>query len=200
MIGFAINDAEPALFGVSREGDVIRRERAWQVAEGLPQRRSPDTLIFRLRVAQLVWSYLEKRRTSTATVAYYRSLYAENWSGRVETLCALDEIVATCRARGIPCYVVIFPILYELGDQYPFREIHALVERVTLNRGGIALDLLPVLRTRQAEEFWVHPTDQHPNEVAQMKAAEALTAKLRSSPGFLQRVQAAAGEVSGAQH
>ena len=58
----------------------------------------------------------------------------------------------------------MFPILYNLSQNYPFREIHDQIGQVVQQSGGHFIDLLPELIGQNAGALIVHPTDQHPNE------------------------------------
>jgi hypothetical protein len=56
--------------------------------------------------------------------------------------------------------------------------------------GGKALDLLPAFHGRSATELWVHPTDQHPNEVAHRIAAKKLAEFLAQDPEVRAKIEA----------
>jgi len=187
ILGYVPNDAEPPLFLLDpKTGTPIRRNReAFIEAEGSPQ-APPDSILFRLRVAQLAWQFLRHTRLTRQTVSYYRSLYAPGNAGRHESERALREIIGTCHENGIPCIVVIFPILHKLSNRYPFTEIHKLIGNVVRDAGGTVVDLMPALRNKDARELWVHPTDQHPNERAHAIAGELVAQSLREALNSLQ--------------
>jgi hypothetical protein len=120
--------------------------------------------VYRLRLAKAIWLARQQRRLSQQTVDYYRALYAPASEGRLESERALREIIAACRERGLPCLVVMFPVLYKLSSDYPFTAIHEEIGTVVREAGGQFIDLLPALRGQDARTLEVHPTDPHPNE------------------------------------
>ena len=69
---------------------------------------------------------------------------------------------------------MIFPVLFHLNSGYPFLDLHAKVRDAAHAAGLECLDLYPVYRGYSGPELWVHPTDQHPNEVALRLAARSL--------------------------
>jgi hypothetical protein len=186
VLGYVPNDAEPPLFDLDpATGQPVRRNREADIeAEGSPQ-RPPATTLCRLRVAQLVWRAWNGARLTRQTEAHYLSLYADGSEGWRESERALRELMGLCRENGIPCVVVMFPILHALSDRHPFAGIHHQVCAVVRAEGGHFVDLLPALKGTRASEFWVHATDQHPNErvhaIAGELVAEALRAVLGSS-------------------
>ena len=62
----------------------------------------------------------------------------------------------------------------DLTDGYAFGPIHETVRSHAEQLSIPVLDLLPVFSGFSGPELWVHPNDQHPNEVAHERAAEAL--------------------------
>jgi lysophospholipase L1-like esterase len=78
------------------------------------------------------------------------------------------------RRRGFRVALVIFPLLWDLGSDYPFVEIHETVAAAARRFGIPVLDLHPAFGERNAESLWVHPSDHHPNEEAHALAARAL--------------------------
>jgi hypothetical protein len=125
-----------------------------------------------------LWAWTRRRWINRIrSDAYIRECVAtfsegsEKWR---QCRAALDEIHAVCRARKIPLLVVIFPFFYELDEGYPFQPIHDVVRAHCEQRGIPVLDLQPRYRGFSGPELWVHPTDQHPNEVAHAIAARAI--------------------------
>lgn len=180
VLGYTLNDAEPPLFQIDQAtGQPVRRAReAFIQAEGSP-RKPPDSPLYNLHLAQAVWKTNRQRHLSKQTVAYYLSLHASDSAGRIESERALREIISECNKRGIPCIVVMLPLLYELSDDYPFRGIHQQVGEVVRQIGGRFIDLLPELIGLNARELIVHPTDQHPNEKVHAIAGSLLAEEIR---------------------
>lgn len=60
------------------------------------------------------------------------------------------------------------------NENYPFAKVHETVKSYCESEDITFFDLLDGLAGQNASEMWVHPADQHPNEVAHRIAAEAL--------------------------
>ncbi len=165
VLGYTLNDAEPPLFQIdSASGQPVRRDRETSIeAESAPQ-KPPGSGLYSLRLAQAFWNARHQRKLARQTIDYYLSVNAPAGGGWIESERALREMVSQCRDRGIPCVVVMFPLLFELSEDYPFRDIHRRVGEVVRGSGGHFIDLLPALSGRDSAELIVHPTDQHPNE------------------------------------
>lgn len=87
---------------------------------------------------------------------------------------AITEIHEICVDNKIPLLVVIFPFFHELDGDYPFQSIHNIVRKFCESSNIHVLDLREQYRTFHGPELWVHPTDQHPNEIAHDIAARAM--------------------------
>jgi len=165
VLGYTLNDAEPPLFQIdSASGQPVRRDREMSIeAEADPQ-KPPGTGIYRLRLAQAFWNARHQRKLTQQTINYYLSVNAPSGEGWIESERALREVISLCRERDVPCIVVMFPLLFELSEDYPFQDIHRRVGEVVTGSDGHFIDLLPALTGRNPAELIVHPTDQHPNE------------------------------------
>lgn len=104
----------------------------------------------------------------------------ETNDGWIKSRKALGEIIKLCQARDIPCYVLLFPILYQLNNKYPFSRIHHILSKEVESRGAIFIDLFDYLKGLEARKLWVHPTDQHPNEKVHEIAAKAIVKEIIS--------------------
>ncbi|MDT8391020.1 MAG: SGNH/GDSL hydrolase family protein [Lentisphaeria bacterium] len=165
VLGYTMNDAEPPLFEVdAKSNQAVRRKREIFVEAEGPLRGPPESPLFRIRLAQAIWKEYRLRYLTKQTVHFYRSIHAPDSVGRVESERALREIISQCHERGIPCVVVMFPLLYELSDDYPFADVHKTIGDLVVEAGGTFIDLLPALKGQNARKLIVHPTDQHPNE------------------------------------
>jgi lysophospholipase L1-like esterase len=86
----------------------------------------------------------------------------------------LRAIRARARARGIDVGLVIFPVLVQLDESYPFLAIHALLVEFAQENEISVLDLLPAFLGQQGPDLWVARYDQHPNAEGHRIAAEAM--------------------------
>lgn len=57
---------------------------------------------------------------------------------------------------------------------YPLREEHERIRGIAEDLGFEIVDLLPASETHAAEELWVHPSDQHPNQLGHEIAFEPI--------------------------
>lgn len=185
ILGYTLNDPEPALFQSNpATGRPERRPREFAVPEGLADALPPQTLLYRSRIAQLLWQRQARQARTRQTVRYYQNLFSPDYPGWQKSREALRTIISTCQARQIPCIVIIFPVLYQLDDRHPFLALHAMIRQDVVSAGGICVDLFPLLKGRSASTLWVHPTDPHPNEIVHAIAAEALSAQIVQAPRF----------------
>ena len=176
VLGYVLNDAEEPLYEIvpGRETPK-RRKREVELGEELAS-QPPEGLLFQLRSVQLLWRAWRGRGQAARMEQYYRDLFEERNPGWVRSRRSLVTMGEYARKRGIPFYVVLFPILHELDGEYPLAGVHAKVRDAAEGAGARFVDLLPVLAGREATSLWVHPTDQHPNDVAHRLVAEALAA------------------------
>ena len=126
------------------------------------------------RTADRLVTFVERRRAERALVESYRSSFSDEspgWTGVRNSLVYARELA---RTRGFDLALMIFPVLYQLSDGYPFEAAHGAVADLAAELEIPALDLLPVFRGYDGPELWVHPSNQHPNEVAHGRVADAL--------------------------
>lgn len=110
-----------------------------------------------LRKDEKIWASLYSGRYPK----YFTSLYndKESWSG-IES--GLDELADISRSRGIPVWVVVFPVLMHF-DKYPLRHIHDKVSEACKKRSFEVVDLLEFFseyeRVNKARVGWdaLHP-------------------------------------------
>ena len=138
--------------------------------------RIKDTpLSWPARVSKL-WETVERRRRATRLQDEFfettrRSFRGPGWQ---ECKRLLTELSQRGRTEHFRLVVMLFPYLYGLDGTYPLEDLHALVRSACQDAGCDFIDLLDVYRGRPSESLWVHPTDQHPNEIAHRLAAERL--------------------------
>lgn len=101
------------------------------------------------------------------------------WPGTSAGLLAIQQ---TCRRLGIRLTVVVFPMLSQLQHDYALREVHELVGSLCADHGIEHVDLLETFLGHDERELWVHPTDQHMNDVGHAMVADALARWYDSHP------------------
>ena len=101
----------------------------------------------------------------------YREAYRSDGAPLRRLQDTLARIAAWGREHDVPVVLFVHPILYHLDASYPFSFAHEAVLSRCRSLSLPAYDLLDAFRGRPAESLWVHPADQHPNEVAHGLAA-----------------------------
>jgi hypothetical protein len=162
-LGFFLND-------VTDSGETIRQN----------DERTREFSLTGLAAISKICAMLERRRRATELQEQYfettrRSFNGEGWQVAKQLLAMMQQQSEKDHFRFV---VVLFPILWELDGIYPFEDLHARIAAGCQEAGCEFVDLLPFFRGRRAESLWVHPTDQHPNEIAHAIAAERIAATL----------------------
>ena len=167
VVAYVLNDSEDENAAEARRAADWIEERKRPPAPSLLDRSA----LFRL-VRDRVWATLENRRR----VEDFRSMYAENYPGWTAARRALMTMGGTCRERGVPLVVAIFPLFGNpLDDRYPFADIHARVGQVAAEAGAMVVDLLPFYRGVDWKLLVVDGADdEHPNEIAHRIAADVI--------------------------
>lgn len=179
VLGYTLNDAEQRLFLVNKSTNKVeRRAREVNIHEGLPDSKPPETLAYIFRTTKLFWQVTNNRKITEKTIDYYNGLYIENNKNWITTQNSLREFSAICEEKQIKCYFLMFPLLFELNEDYPFSEIHNKVKTAMTSKDNTVIDVLPSLLYRDYKDLWVHFTDQHPNELVHEVVAELLYEKL----------------------
>jgi lysophospholipase L1-like esterase len=129
------------------------------------------------RLLSFAHTRLLRLRRSHETISWYRALYADgNRAGWARTRARLMEMKRAAEGAGARFGVALWPLMVGLGpgEEYPFAAAHDQIRRGVERTRIPFLDLLPELRGRASQDYWVHPSDLHPNEVAHAKVAPAL--------------------------
>ena len=129
-------------------------------------------------IERIFWTVRQRRQVGELVESYRESFLpdAEGWRTQQQ---ALVEAAVLSEKHGFELVLVIFPVLWELSGDYPFAEIHATVKSFAQQHAIPVLDLLPEFDGYDGPELWVHPTDQHPNEIAHEIAGDALNRFIR---------------------
>jgi lysophospholipase L1-like esterase len=91
----------------------------------------------------------------------------------------LSSMHETLRRRGIRMIVAVFPMMSGLNTHYPFTRVHELVRDFCAEKGIEEVDLLDCFLGRDEHDLWVHPTDQHPNDVGHRLMGEGILEYLK---------------------
>ena len=145
-------------------------------------------LISNSRFIQWAIKMWKRWRISQCVTEIYNSQFSDqpqlsghDWNDAKQ---AITQAVELTSIRNIRLVLVIFPELYELTEDYPFKHIHERVYQFAKSLGIPTLDLLEIFLSHEADTLWVHATDHHPNAYAHKIAAHAIA-------GFLHDLQPA---------
>jgi len=170
VVGWVLNDSEDS------DAAEARRARDWAEEE----RRTPtlaETVLSRSALFRMVHTRVRATIENRRRVTGYLSMYADDYKGWAAARQALQTMGGMCRARGVPFVVAIFPLFANpLDARYPFAELHARVAQAAGEAGAKVVDLLPHYRNLDWHLLVVNgAADEHPNEIAQRIAAQAIT-------------------------
>ncbi|MDE2811770.1 MAG: SGNH/GDSL hydrolase family protein [Gemmatimonadota bacterium] len=115
---------------------------------------------------------LKRQQLSRDTVEWYRHLYKDNL-GRTLTRQLLSKMKKSCADKGIKFSLVVFPVFYQL-EAYPLTEVHETLGALAQHEGIHYVDLLAQFAGKDERDYWVHPTDFHPNSRAHREAGDFL--------------------------
>jgi hypothetical protein len=119
-----------------------------------------------------------KHYTERFRAAYFGPPHqTSEWRRAQANLLSLRDLAA---ARGTKVGFVVFPVLVQLDDDYPFREISQLIETFAKKNGFPTYNLLPDFMGRDATDYWVSGFDQHPNVQGHELVADRLEPFLSS--------------------
>ena len=174
VLGYTLNDAEDLLFKQDDIFGLVRRRREAEVQDvTLPSSFAPWWVKIS-RVHKILWHFYEAKKVTESTTVHYRDLYAEGSPGIQRVEQALDDLASYPKEYNKPVVIVLFPVLFQIKAGYPFADIHQKLIEEFQKRGFSYIDLLPLLESYDDAKLWVHPTDQHPNEIVHSIAAEQL--------------------------
>jgi lysophospholipase L1-like esterase len=136
------------------------------------------------------WSWIRQRTINTYRAHRYikDSLadFNDKSPGWFACRTALRDIKSLCDRNNVNLLVVIFPYYIDLdNDDYPFQKIHDTVFKYCRENGIHVLDLREKYRPFKGPDLWVHPSDQHPNEIAHKIAAIAIAQYLKENKNEL---------------
>jgi lysophospholipase L1-like esterase len=137
----------------------------------------PDALtsFFRPRSFDFAQDRVEALFAGRETTRWYLDMWSDaNRSGFERTQEYLREMKKRLNQRRARLLVAPWPLFVRLDHGYPFAPVHETVRRFCVTARIPHHDLLPAFRGRPTADFWVHPVDYHPNEIAHRLAAESL--------------------------
>jgi lysophospholipase L1-like esterase len=157
------------------------RERQTYLNDWILDRTNvPDDLdasrpLLRARVVDFFSDRVGALIAGRETTRWYLDMWSDaNRAGWERTQEYLREMKRRLDLTGARLLVAPWPLFVGLDRDYPFAPVHETIHRFCLVARIPHRDLLPVFLGRRSSDFWVHPVDLHPNEVAHRMAAESL--------------------------
>ncbi len=146
----------------------------------------------RLRVVDFAVAPVDRIVNHRRLLKNADAAYENGHPGYESVARAFERIHGLNADYGVDSILAIFPWLVRLDmESYPFLKAHRVVETLAEEEGLEVLDLLPAFLGKNAEDLWVHPVDQHPNDIAHEIAARAafelLASRLESGNDVLAR-------------
>jgi len=176
LLSFVPNDVEPNIFAEGHKVEFFSEFTNSYVTNDWLSRYSELWMFLR---RSLAYYTLGQRHLQNSIDSYLDD--SEKWQ---KCRSALLDMRNLCEEYDVPLLVVIFPFFVNLNGDYPFQPIHDQVVSTCEDKGIAVLDLRESYRNYRGPELWVHPTDQHPNDVAHQIAAEAIAEKLSALDPF----------------
>jgi lysophospholipase L1-like esterase len=175
VLAYVLNDA-------SRAEGVGQRDPAADLVMLRPQHLEGGTSAqSESALIRFVQHRLARRRAHTRTLAAYRETFDPevNAEGLAETEAVLRELQAEVEARGAQLLIALYPILYQLGDDYPLEAAHRKLGEIFDRLGIPWIDVrTAAFADQNAKALRVHPLDHHPNALAHGLAARAIADEL----------------------
>lgn len=131
---------------------------------------------------------IESSRLHVAMVEHYRSGYTDGRPGWEAMRAAIRKGQLLSVAEGFEWVVALYPVLFQLDEQYPFEAIHRTIAQFCRSAGISFVDLLGSVRGERDVDLWVHRTDQHPNERAHALVAASLADRIDELPAVRRRL------------
>jgi len=121
--------------------------------------------------------YLSKKYSKRLNDSYWgNSEQTQEWENAKRNILKIKQIGEEAQVKVA---MVVFPVLVELNDQYPFKKICEMIIKFGAESTIPVYDLLPAFMGKHAPDLWVSAFDQHPNVTAHAIAAKSMLPFLR---------------------
>jgi len=174
IIGFVINDATTLC---SNCGAVTLKQKFDE------QIASTKNMFGLYTINYIKLTALQRKLTET-TINEYSEPYEKESKEFQQCKEALLKFKAMSITNHFKLVVVIYPVLCQLNEKYPFQQIHQKM-LIFFNQSEIeAYDLTPTFYGYKDVELWVSSEDSHPNtkanEIASKKIANIIEGHLKN--------------------
>jgi hypothetical protein len=121
---------------------------------------------------------IERAFLSRRMIDHYQEGFASTSDGWQTIRSSLSRARMLAENHGFNLVIALYPVLFRLGDNYPFENIHTQIETYVTSLGLQYVDLFDAFDGEIDTELWVHRVDQHPNEIAHALAGQYLASQL----------------------
>ena len=139
---------------------------------------SEDSILYR---TSRLWRYFVDREVQEELSTQYLGRLESGYLGEVQETREWEHAQANLRyiqseshRLGADFFLVVFPVLFELGENYPLEAAIDEILRFAEEEKMTTLSLLPAFSGQSALDLWVSALDQHPNEEGHAIAANAI--------------------------
>jgi GDSL-like Lipase/Acylhydrolase family len=185
LLEFTLNDAELGMFGLKNvEGSMgLMRLKQWIKAN--------FALYSFVRGRVLAWQSWHRAVESglkggdESVYPLVQAAVGKSTAGWEHCRQSLKGFASTANALNIPILLVIYPMMVDLDDTYPFKSVHTLIAKTATDSQLPVVDLLPRFMGHDASVLWASSTNHHPNAAAHAIAANGIYSALIAS-GFIE--------------
>lgn len=148
-----------------------------QIEQGMRQLERESWLyrhshLFRLARERQAYQELSKKYLGMIRAGYFGSdEQTTEWYAAQKNLLHIRD---TAVSDGRMFAMIIFPVLIDLNEDYPLRDVCETLESFCRKNSIPVLSLLPAFMGEDAPQLWVSAYDQHPNARAHAIAADAI--------------------------
>ena len=140
--------------------------------------RNRESILYRyLYIYRLLKDYIDRMLVANIYTQKINRAYLGDKKQTVEWEKAksnIRKIKQYANKRSAVTGLVVFPILVELNERYPFRAVCDIIMEFALKNNIPAQSLLPAFMGLNGKDLWVSPYNQHPNEKAHLIAAQSM--------------------------
>lgn len=169
IFGQNINDVECNMLQYdSIKKQICMNERIADLFDGAPYNfKFEDDVLGFSYFYRLISFLIFSQRNTKETIEYYKELYTEkNWDFFNININSLIKLKIACELEDIYFLVLLFPIFYNLKDDYPFKNIHFFLREIYIKNNVSFIDFYEHFKDIDDYKLWVHPQDKHPNSLA----------------------------------
>lgn len=119
---------------------------------------------------------LELENISKRTIQHYKDIYDldKNKIGIEKTIRYIKMLKDKSLEFNAKFTIILFPIIYWTKDNYDFKESQDNFIKLLVKNNIDYIDMTSTWRNYTQEELWVHPVDQHPNDLAHELVAKEI--------------------------